>query len=517
MNYYKNKKIYFLILIINSLLFTIYYGYRGVLPLDSFLIFDAGYKVLNNIHPFKDYWTITGPLLDYFQSALFFLFKVNWFSYVLHAALINCLLVAVSYYFFLKIGLKKNFSFIYSLSISILAYPTAGTPFMDHHAVIFSVISIYFLILAFMKNSKKFWFFSSLFLVFSFFSKQIPSAYFGISLTIIIFIYLFFIKNQKRNNFIFYIVGGTMGILFFLIIFLVNKIPIQNFLIQYIYYPMTIGENRTSNINFDFKNTFFQFKFIYISLLPMLIAGFSLISIKFKNIENKIDILVLILVFSSVLIFIYTQLLTKNQVLIFLLIPFNLGISHFFVAKYFNKKTIIYFIVFILIITSVKYHLRFNEHRKFMELANANFSKTINAKILDNKLYGLQWISPNYINNPTLELEMLKVAKKKIIKDMTNKIIITDYQFLSAITENLHYAPNKWFDALSVPTENNKYFKTYKLFFISKIQEQKIKNIYVIGEGKLDHFLFIFDNKDCLNYEKINDISLKITINNCFF
>ena len=129
-----------------------------------------------------------------------------------------------------------------------------------------------------------------------------------------------------------------------------------------------------------------------------------------------------------------------------------------------------------------------------MELANANFSKTINAKILDNKLYGLQWISPNYINNPTLELEMLKVAKKKIIKDMTNKIIITDYQFLSAITENLHYAPNKWFDALSVPTENNKYFKTYKLFFISKIQEQKIKNIYVIGEGKLDHFLFIFAN-----------------------
>ena len=108
-----------------------------------------------------------------------------------------------------------------------------------------------------------------------------------------------------------------MGILFFLIIFLVNKIPIQNFLIQYIYYPMTIGESRTSNINFDFKNTFFQFKFIYISLLPLLIAAFALVNTKYKNAENKKDILVLIVVFSSTLIFIYSQLLTKNQVLIF--------------------------------------------------------------------------------------------------------------------------------------------------------------------------------------------------------
>jgi len=469
----KNKKIYFLIIIINSILFTIYYGYRGVFPIDSFLIFDAGYKVLNNIHPFKDYWTITGPLLDYFQSALFFLFKVNWFSYVLHAALINCLLAASSYYFFLKIGLNKNLSLVYSLSISILAYPITGTPFMDQHAVIFSILSIYFIILAFIKNKKKFWCLSSLFLVFSFFSKQIPFAYLGVLLTIVILIYFFFIKNKKDNNFIFFIVGGIIGILFFLIIFLVNKIPISNFLIQYIYYPMTIGASRVSNINFDFKNTFLQFKFIYISLLPLLIAAFALVNTKYKNAENKKDILVLIVVFSSTLIFIYSQLLTKNQVLIFFLIPFNLGLSHFYVAKYFNNKILIYFIITTLIITTIKYHLRFNEHKKFMELVDADFNKAINAKILDNKLYGLQWISPHYVNNPDLELDILNEAKKIIIENQENKIIITDYQILSAITGNLLFAPNKWFDALSIPSENNKYFETYKLFFISKIKNQK--------------------------------------------
>ena len=63
-----------------------------------------------------------------------------------------------------------------------------------------------------------------------------------------------------------------------------------------------------------------------------------------------------------------------------------------------------------------------------MELANANFSKTINARILDKKLSGLQWISPSYIENPALELQLLKEVKKvipKIIKDV--KIIANEW------------------------------------------------------------------------------------------
>ena len=29
------------------------------------MIYDAGYKVLNGYHPFKDYWSITGPILAF--------------------------------------------------------------------------------------------------------------------------------------------------------------------------------------------------------------------------------------------------------------------------------------------------------------------------------------------------------------------------------------------------------------------------------------------------------------------
>ena len=270
------NKTYFLIVLINSILFTFYYGYKGIFPIDSFLIFDAGYKVLNNIHPFKDYWSITGPLLDYVQSVLFLLFKVNWFSYVLHAALVNCLLSLVSFFFFIKIKLSKIYALLYSLSISILAYPSSGTPFMDHHAVIFATISLSYLILAFIKNKKIFWFLSSLFLVLSFFSKQIPGAYLAFLTIITIIFYFLLVKKEKNYNFLFFVLGGMVGITLFFIIFVINKIPIQNFLIQYIYYPITIGENRSSDIIFNFKVLFLQFKFIYFSILPILIASFFL-------------------------------------------------------------------------------------------------------------------------------------------------------------------------------------------------------------------------------------------------
>ena len=149
---------YLLILIIISFSFTCYSGYRGVYPIDSFIIFDSGYKVLNNIHPFKDYWSITGPLLDYLQS-IFFLIDTSWFTYVLHAASMNILVTGIFFYFLVKLGLNINYSFLYALSLAILAYPSIGTPFVDHHAAYFSIIAVSYFILSLKVNNKNFYFY----------------------------------------------------------------------------------------------------------------------------------------------------------------------------------------------------------------------------------------------------------------------------------------------------------------------------------------------------------------------
>ena len=99
-----NRKNFFVIfLFLFSLLINQYYGYRGVFPIDSFLIFDSGFNIISGNHPFKDFWEITGPFLDYVQSLFFLAFGVNWFSYAFHASIINMLFSVFTFYFFFNI------------------------------------------------------------------------------------------------------------------------------------------------------------------------------------------------------------------------------------------------------------------------------------------------------------------------------------------------------------------------------------------------------------------------------
>ena len=95
-----------------------------------------------------------------------------------------------------------------------------------------------------------------------------------------------------------------------------------------------------------------------------------------------------------------------------------------------------------------------------------------------------------------------------LIKDKTSKILITDYQFLSPIISNNSVSPNKWYDNLSVPPKESKFFQQYKYFYLSKIKSQKIENIYTIGLDKEKYIQVVFD-KDCFDVEKMNKIQIQ--------
>ncbi len=510
-----DSKIFYFLIIIIATLFTFNYGYRGVFPLDSFLIFDAGYKVLNGIHPFKDYWSISGPLLDYLQSFFFYIFQTNWFSYVLHAAFINSLLAVLVYFFYRSLGLEKVKSFLYSSCVSILAYPSIGTPFMDHHAIIFSVIFIIFFTLGLFSNKKLFWFLSALFLSFSFLSKQIPAAYFGIITVPIIFFYWAKSKKIERKNINYFFVGIFTSLLIFLSIAFNNGIPLNNFIDQYIFYPLTIGDARTSSLNFDLNTLFFQFKFIYFSLAPLILIFFILFKKKQKKGKEEKDFLFINFLFLTFLVFIYTQILTKNQILIFFLIPFYLGISHLLINKYYKNKFLSTVIIFFLIISMTKYHLSFNENKKFMDFNEANFRLAVDARIIDERFKGLKWITPRYQSDPIYEINLINEIKNIIIKDNRQKIIISNYQILPLITNTQNFAPNKWFDPRSVPSDENKYYKTYKDFVMKNLVTQKIEVIYFIGKNKVKHFKFLA-KKNCIDYRKINEIFFSADIQKCY-
>ena len=64
----QKEYIYPVVLALFSLSINQYYGYVGILPIDSFLIFNSGYDLLNGFYPFKDYWTIKEPFIDLIQA-----------------------------------------------------------------------------------------------------------------------------------------------------------------------------------------------------------------------------------------------------------------------------------------------------------------------------------------------------------------------------------------------------------------------------------------------------------------
>ena len=302
----------------------------------------------------------------------------------------------------------------------------------------------------------------------------------------------------------------------FLLIYL-NEIPINNILLQYFYYPVSIGESRNNSLILDFKNTFLQFKFIYISIIPLIFVVYILIVKKNKFFFFSSDFATLITLFVSVFIFIYSQLLTKNQILIFFIIPFYIGMSHYFINKYYKKEYIVFFLFFILIISTVKFHSRFNVDKKFMDLENINLKIGIDGKNLDPNLKSLNWITPLFPKDPLLEIELLKDTKSQIINENNNSIIMTDYQILSFLVNSKKFSPNKWFDDLSVPNKKNKYFQEYKTFFLEKIKNENISVIFIVGLNKENYLDDIFFEKSCLSKKNINRLTKKIDISKCNF
>ena len=509
------NKIYFIVLAVFSVLINQYFANKGIFPIDSFLIFDAGNNILYGNHPFKDYWVITGPLLDYFQSLFFLIFGVNWFGYVFHASLLNMALTLFSFYFFLNIGLNNFYAFIYALGISILAYPSIGTPFIDHHAVIFSIMALYSLSLGVLTKKNIFWFLIPIFLIFSFFSKQIPSSY--LTILFVIFICFFFMKKQNKQNLLYLTLGSLVSFFLIIIVFVINEIPFKNFLTQYIFYPLSLGEQRMGNLNIDFDNLIAQFKFIYLVSIPLIIGTYFLKQSKQKKLLHSEEFSNSLIFLISLAILIYCQLLTKNQVLIFFLIPIAAAYSHAYIEKYFNKKYIIYFILLIFIFSTAKYHIRFNVNKKFIDLAKADFNLSVEATTLDKRLHGIKWITPHYISNPSKEISLLIETKNILNGVKDRKIIVTDYQFFSSLLDNQFVSPNKWYDGLSVPNKNNKYYYEFKDFFITKLKLNDIKYIYFIGQNKHTMYFFneLIQKNECILSQRINELLVEFDINKC--
>ncbi len=508
-NLKRQKEIFYvLILFFFSIFINQYYGYIGINPIDSFFSFNSGYDIFNGYYPFKDYWTITGPFIAFVQSIFFKIFGVNWFSYVFHASIFNSILVLSVFFILYELKLNIHYCFLYSLLISILAYPSVGTPYVDHHASYLSIISILFFILAVKTNKKIYWFGLPIILAISFLSKQTPTGYFFLLILSLSIIYFVFNFNINKIVSIFL---GTLTILSIFLIFLsISQISLQSFLDQYIIFPLSIGESRLDFLfPLEFKRIILRYKLFHISYFPLLYIVIKKIIEDYKYLKSDEFLIIIALILSSYILIIH-QLMTVNGLYIFFIIPILTAFSHIYSIKYLkNKKYITYFLILLSVCSTIHYLNKYIHTRDFADLKNIDKRIAINAEVLDDKLSKIKWITPLYPTEPKKEILRLTNVINIIKNDERKKSIITDYQFISVILSIYDFSPGQvWFINHPLTHEvNSKYFTMYKKFLIDKLKKNEIEVVYIIkplwaGNDIIEKGL----DKDCIDKMEITEI-----------
>ena len=152
-------------------------------------------------------------------------------------------------------------------------------------------------------------------------------------------------------------------------------------------------------------------------------------------------------------------------------------------------------------------------------MTNTNLQNAIKISLFDKKLNGLKWISPHF-DEPKEELRNIEEAFNLISLDKKNKMLITDYNFYSSLTEQKLHSPSRTYDNISYPKKDNRFYIDYKNFFIKKLKINNIENIYVFESKKIDklrlnHLIFNYVPQNCFRTENINAYTAKLKIIKC--
>tara|TARA_Y100000590_G_scaffold65118_1_gene70320 strand:- start:8447 stop:10027 length:1581 start_codon:yes stop_codon:yes gene_type:complete len=518
-----NDKLILILLILFSFFTNFYYGNIGVFPIDTFAFFDTGYNILLDRHPFKDIWVTTGPVVDYFQAIFFKITGFNWRSYIIHGSVLNVIISVSLFVTLKKLSFNKYLCLFYSSAFALLCYPVSGTPFAYIHSYVFSLLSILIFFNVVKFESKVSLFFLPWLMVLSFFSMQNPATYTNI--IILVFLLFYFLSKRKIEPIKFFLIGCISVVISLSLFLIFYKIPIQNIIEQYFLFPLTMAENRIySSENsplllserFTVRGVLGHFKFLNLYIALFII--FTILKAFEKKLtkENFIINTTLILLGVSL---IFNQLITANQTYIFSFIIFLGAFFHLHLNNLYPKleKKFLYLLILVLFVT-VKYHMEYNSKRKFMDLQNVDLTRAVNAAQLDIKLKNLKWITPNFKNNPNVEIRLLKETIESLKKEKEKKMVMTHYQFFSLLLEENLYIPNRWYthrNDSSYPIEGNKYFKHYQKHFSENIFKNKIKVIYIIGEPIMFENYLVYLPKICFDESRLNEITLIYKINNC--
>jgi hypothetical protein len=530
------------LLLFFSFIVNYYYGHQGLMPLDDLQNFNSGFRVKLGDFPFIDYFSITGPILDIWQSNIYKVFGVNWQSFVIHASIMNCLYSLSIFIFLKKLDFTNLQSFVFSLSGGLLMYPPTGNPTVEHNSLTLSIIALFCFIIG-LKEKKNYFLIISIFIFcLSFFTKQVPTIYFVAFCILIYFTKIF--SEIKISKTIFLILFSIFIFSIFIFYFLINGVPLINILNQYFIFASSLGESRFDNINFVifYENTSKLFFLIFL-IIPSIY--FSIITRNFNNI---------FMVFGLSLIIIIYENHSQNQTITFSLLPVILALFYFFyneeklnnnLVKYFFYIIIIYafyrilryeilyiLIFFILIfififmnwkkriislnhliliylcIVSCFYFEKYVKIRSWDDLNKNSLSNSFDAYIIDKKLSNLKWRTV-YFDDIKKEKKLIQNTLKFLKKLENSKyILISDYQIYNIILNKKDYSPVKyWFKDHTYPSIDHKLRSDFDTFFKKKIYDNEVSLIILDNTAE-------FKTKELKNFSWLFKCLTKINHSN---
>lgn len=536
MNTLLKRNLLMVLLAAFAILINQHYGNMGLYPIDSEGHFDAGYRVLQGEYPFKDYWAVVGPFIDYAQAFVFYLFGVSWQSYVLHASLINAAVAVATFLVLQRFQLSLAYSFGYALLFSVLAYTSSGTPYVDHHAALLSLLGVYCLMLAIKEDKAVYWWLLPPCMALAFLSKQVPSAYVMIGMICVLSLYAL---TQKKYAWIRHCIMSS--VLFLGVVAFFGRwagITWASFWRQYIAYSSAMGLPRFQALHYTFRGWVAHFACIYLLALPLLVAHIAKLRRQASHV-GSIDFHVFLMLIGYVFALILSQLLTLKAIYIYFLIPIVAAFSHAYLAMWYGKQW--RWLTVLILLVSVgavyKYHLRYNQGRKFQSLEFVDFDYAQDARKIDPMLAGLRWHTPSHMgvltgikddhpsparqdnNRPAKEIPLIIQIKKDLLADHRQKMIITNYAFFPAMLGVQSHAPARWYvgGGMEYPLPGNPYFADFQRLLVRNIKKHHVQVIYSIEAHSPIRTAMIASwlGRDCFVEHRISKVLTSYVLKRC--
>lgn len=321
MNQHKKKYITTVllsVLFLFAFVYNLWFSRLGLNPLDSPIVFDGGWRLLNGQLFITDYNAPNGYVPTIIQGIFFKIFGVNWLAYALHSSLMNGLFAIISFLLLKKLQLNVWLAFVFSLFTACIFYPPMGTPYMDQHAFFFVLLSLFWGVMLVKSKGKKFIVYSILLpptAALAFLSKQNPSIW----LVVFVALLPLFIEKEQRLKalkwFSISFIGTLLGMWLFMLLF---NIQLTDFIEQYIDIPRAIGKQRFDLIKSDEIITLLFYK-------------------PYEVLQINSDLNRFIIIFAHVvsittLILSKNKKLTKNYLLLIFLYHLSILSSSWFVA-----------------------------------------------------------------------------------------------------------------------------------------------------------------------------------------